>query len=168
MSKKLWVLIILLGIIGVAIGLYIDFNPITTIQNLIQNPTSIIEWIKGIPLALWLSIGSAIGGVVTAIAVLTRNVTQYKQQTQQNVNQIKSDSATAINKLSIEKQEAETQLTETTKTYSENLKTISENYAKTQEQLQDITASTKQLEAERNYLAQKVKELEAKPFSVSS
>jgi len=162
MSKTAIFLVILVAVIGVAIGWHYGFSPFQTIQSFIQNPSSLIEWIKGIPQTVWIALASGIGGIITGILALARNVTQYKQQQQENLNQIRSDLTTQNMQLQTEKQAAQTNLQETTKTYSDNFATLSENYVKLQDELSEAQAANKQLLAERDYYYNEAKKLEAK------
>lgn len=165
MSKTIILLVILVAIAAVAIGFYYGFSPFQTIQNFIQNPSEIIPKLAAFIQKYWLALAGAMGGFVTAIGAAARAYSQHKQETQNNLNQIKGESATAITQLTTEKQGLETQLTETTKSYSENFQAISENYVKLQGQLQDATALNKQLNKqltdERAYYEERIKKLEA-------
>jgi len=162
MSKTTILLAILVVALGVAIGWHYGFSPFQTIQSFIQNPSSLIEWIKGIPQTVWIALASGIGGIITGIIALAQKVTQYKQQTQENLNQIRSDLTAQNQQLTTQKQAAQTQLQETTNTYSENFKAMSENYVKLQDRVEDLETLNKQVTSERDYYYNEAKKLEAK------
>lgn len=167
MSKKLSLLAILFFVIG-AVMCLLNFNPITSIQTFIQNPSTILpllntatEYIKQNIVGFIAGIGMMVGLVAKAVSSLK----QTQQTNQENLNQIRSESTTAINKLTMDKEQAETQLKETTQTYSQNFADMSENYVKLQDQLQDVTAENKQLVKqladERTYYQKQIENFEA-------
>ena len=159
MSKKTWLLIILVAATGVAVGFHYGFSPFT---QFIQNPTGFLPKAWTFIQQHWQALVGAASGGFGTLVLAARAYGQHKQQTMQSLNALKQESSTTIMELQTKTQTLETQLSETTQTYSENFKTISENYVKVQDQLSQVSATNKQLVDERNYFARKVKELEAK------
>ena len=153
MSKTLIVLAILIVIGALAVAYYTSFNPVTSLQTVIQNPSTLLPWISSAVTFIKQNIVGFATGAVGMFALIARSISGYKQQTEQNLNQIKSELDETIIKERDRADVAETKLTETTKTYSENLQSMSKNYVTLQDQLQDATAQTKQLTDERNHLA---------------
>lgn len=163
MSKKLLLFATLIIVVGLAIGFYFThFDPISSIQTAINNPASIIQWIKGIPLTAWVSLVSVCGGIISTVLILASKIKQYTQQTEENVATIKGTYTEALNKESTARTAAETELKKTTLTYSSDLKEISGNYMEIQDKLEEATLANKQLATERDYYYNEWKKLQEK------
>ena len=85
MSKKTWLLIILVGITGVAIGIITKWNPIATIQSFIQNPLIILEWTQPLLKFIEQNIVGSIIGLASGIGLAAKAVQNIRQSGKQTI-----------------------------------------------------------------------------------
>jgi gas vesicle protein len=166
MSKKLIALLILVGIAGVAIGIFTNWNPIATVQAFIKNPLGslqpALDFIKQ-------NIVGSILGFFTAIGLAVKAVQGIKQSGRRVEEDLKgqvSNLSTVNAELQTSKEQLETQFKETTLTYSDNFKEMSGNFVKVQEELRDERERNeqlaKQLQDEQEYYQGEIKRLKDK------
>jgi len=166
MSKKLWFGLIVFAIIGVAIGWYCAWHPqqVSGALTLIQNPSELLPKVWSFIQQHWQALTTGFIGLSSTLMLAAYRFNQLKQQTDQTIKASEAKSNETITTLATQKTAAETQLTETTKTYSDNLTKISTNYAQVQGQLQDVTAErdqlNKQLIDQRGYIEDLQRKLE--------
>lgn len=147
MSKTVIILVILAVIVGVAIGWHYGFSPLQIIQELIQNPTEILPKIWAFVKQNWQILTGAISGLFGTLALAAKAYSQHKQETQDNLNQIKSDATARINELTTEKENMQTQVTQTT-----------EQFTTLQGQLLDANNLNADLTAERDGLQKQLRD----------
>ena len=83
MSKTALILITLCFLAGIALVMFLDFNPTTAMLSLAEDPVGSLETMPDMLIGNWQAIATGIGGSISALALFSRTYSQKKQEAQE-------------------------------------------------------------------------------------
>jgi len=175
MSKTTIFLILLVAGAGLAIGFLTNFNPLTSIQNLITKPSSAVEWLKTLPQTItqnWQALLGVVSGASGMLLVASRAYSNYKatrQQVEQNLQTANAELSKTVTEVQTAKEEAEatfatkqTEFTDTMSKLGTQVSDLSKTNTTLSRQLAQVTKERNDFSSKINALAKEAEELRNK------